>query len=115
MVKAHWFELDQFRTDFCKAGRLSQQYHSRSETKMFSTLKEAMLAKDQFAYKRLFINIVSVLELFTLGLKKKTAVQNVRRKKGGKMLRRRRKSGGRKRRQGSMRMGLSMRNKVFMQ
>ena len=115
MVKSHWFELDQFRTDFCKAGRLSQQYHSRSETKMFSTLKEAMRAKDQFAYKRLFINLISVLELFTLGLKKKTAVQNVRRKKGGKRLRRRRKSGGRKRRQGRMRMGLSMRNKVFMQ
>ena len=67
-----------------------------------------MRAKDQFAYKRLFIHLISVLELFTLGLKKKTAVQNVRRKKGGKRLRRRRKSGGRKRRQGRMRMGLSM-------
>jgi hypothetical protein len=37
----------------------------------------------------------------------------VRRKRGGRRLRRR-KSGGRKRRQGRMRMGLSMRNKVFM-
>ena len=73
-----------------------------------------MRAKDQFAYKRLFINLIPVLEPFTLGLTKKTAVQNVRRKKGGKRLSRRRKSGGRKRRQGRMRMGLSMRNKVFM-
>ena len=114
MVKAHWFELDQFRTDFCEAGRLSQQYHSRSETKMFSSLKQVMRAKDQFAYKRLVINLISVLKLFTLGLKKKNAVQNVKRKKGGRRLRRRRKSGGRKRRQGRMRMELSMRNKVFM-
>ena len=114
MVKSHWFELDQFRTDFCKAGRLSQQYHSRSETKMFNTLKEVICAKEQFAYKRLVIYLISVLELFTLGLKKKNAVQNVKRKKGGRRLRRRRKSGGRKRRQGRMHMGLSMRNKVFM-
>ena len=81
---------------------------------MFAALKEAMQAKEQFSYKRLVINLISVLKLFTLGSKKKTAVQNVRRKKGGKRLRRRRKSGGRKRRQGRMRMGLSMRNKVFM-
>jgi len=81
---------------------------------MFSSLKQVIRAKDQFAYKRLVINLISVLKLFTLGLKKKNAVQNVKRKKGGRRLRRRRKSGGRKRRQGRMRMGLSMRNKVFM-
>ena len=79
---------------------------------MFAAIKEAMQAKEQFAYKRLVINLISVLILFTLGSKKKTAAQNVRRKKGEKRLRRR-KSRGRKRRQGRMRMGLSMSKKVF--
>ena len=35
-----------------------------SETKMFSTMKEAMQARDQFGYKRLLINLKSIFRHF---------------------------------------------------
>ncbi len=63
MVKWYWFELDCFLTDL--ESLVSQEYHSTTASTqtgiyhatMFGVIKEAIRAKDQFAYKRLLIHL----------------------------------------------------------
>ena len=75
---------------------------------MFSAMKEKLQARAQYEYKRLLINLISMLRLLTPGSKKKSAAQDARKNREGRRMRKRRKRGGRKRRQDRMH-GKSMR------